>query len=69
MSESKHSHEHGFDEHSAAHGTPSGKDAYAGHSHGSIFGARSELVFSLICGALLLVDCPTPELVPDAYRR
>jgi len=32
---------------------PSGKDDHAGHRHGGIFGANTELIFALICGALL----------------
>ncbi len=42
--EKEHSHDHDHEE---------GEDHDHGHSHGGIFGKNTELIFSIICGALL----------------
>ncbi len=47
-----------------AHGGGTGHD----HAHGGIFGERTELIFSALCGVLLLAGWGLPKLVelPDA---
>ncbi|MHA3795594.1 heavy metal translocating P-type ATPase [Sphingomonas sp. YL-JM2C] len=42
------------------------KDAHAGHDHGGIFGANSELIFALLCGALLATGFGIEKLVSGA---
>ncbi|MCI1016737.1 heavy metal translocating P-type ATPase [Herbaspirillum sp. C7C2] len=44
----KHSHAHG-----QSHADHGGKDEAHSHEHGGMFGANTELIFSLLCGALL----------------
>ena len=44
----KHSHAHG-----SSHAEHGGKDAEHSHEHGGMLGANTELIFSLLCGALL----------------
>ena len=56
-----HAHEDGGEH---AHGGGAGHD----HAHGGIFGERTELIFSVLCGVLLLAGWGLPKIVdlPDA---
>jgi Cd2+/Zn2+-exporting ATPase len=54
------SHNHDHDDHKHASG------GHEGHQHGGVFGANSEMIFALICGALLGVGAATEKLVTGA---
>lgn len=45
-----HQHKHGEEEHGRDHDHESGEHD---HSHGGLFGEKTELIFAIICGALL----------------
>lgn len=48
----EHDHDHKHEEHNHNHDHASGDHE---HSHGGIFGEKTELIFAIICGALLAV--------------
>ena len=53
MSDSKHdNHPH---EHPDKSDDDHGHEHEEGHKHSGIFGEKTEIIFSLICGALLLI--------------
>jgi Cd2+/Zn2+-exporting ATPase len=56
-----HSHDHG-DGHDHAHGDDHGH----GHAHGGILGPNTELIFALVCGALLGAGYLVEKLVTGA---
>ncbi len=62
--EKKHDHQ----DHTHDHGPESGENGHAGHdhSHGGIFGSNTELIFALICGALLGIGFAIDRLVSGA---
>lgn len=54
-SEEHAGHRHDDEGHENDHGHTGHKHASGDHAHGGIFGPKSELIFAVLCGALLLV--------------
>lgn len=55
---SAHSHDHGDHKHASG--------GHEGHQHGGVFGANSEMIFALICGALLGAGAVAEKLITGA---
>ncbi len=73
LAESGHDHDHAGHDHDShkghSHkGQDHGEHDHSGHNHvhGGIFGPSSELIFALICGALLAIGFAVEKLLPAA---
>ncbi|MFG1260570.1 heavy metal translocating P-type ATPase [Xanthobacter flavus] len=57
-------HDHGAAKHTHAESEHEGGRGEHGHAHGGMLGPNTELIFSLVCGALLVIGFAVGRLLP-----